>query len=345
MREFCTQANSPGAAEGDSSFTGAGFVLSGVCTRRVEAAAAGTSSSAHRSAAAAIPRRLMPPPRAHRRPALAAAAASIRSSPGRAAPPADRPGRAGGAGWRRRSRRAECRRRSAPRRPRTGRSSMPPARRRAHRRSRPALRGTVTAVISSPCSSATVERFIGARLAVQLGERETLPQVRRHDGVQRQQGGRQVGRRHRDAVARLQAVLAVVADLGVAGVAAAQPALQVGVAEVPAAHRLAQVPGHGAHLAQLRRGDWPRPPGRARRSGRRRPRRGRRRRSGSRRRSRCRPRRARRPAGTAARTSTTSWPGGCRAAAAARDRCRRPSPARPARPAACAASSTDAGRE
>ena len=59
-------------------------------------------------------------------------------------------------------------------------------------------------------------------------------------------------------------MLSVVADLGVAGVAAAEPARQVGMPEVPAPRLLAEVAADGAHLPQLGRGD------RARRRGQRR---------------------------------------------------------------------------
>ena len=57
-----------------------------------------------------------------------------------------------------------------------------------------------------------------------------------------------------DAVARLEVVLAVLADLGVAGVAAAEPARPLLAAVVPAARVLAEVAPDGALVAQQRRG-------------------------------------------------------------------------------------------
>ena len=78
-----------------------------------------------------------------------------------------------------------------------------------------------------------------------------------HARVEREQRRGEIGRRDRDAVARLEAVLAVIADLRVAGVAAGEPARQVGVAEVPAAHVLRQIARDRALIAQLRRRGLP----------------------------------------------------------------------------------------
>ena len=58
----------------------------------------------------------------------------------------------------------------------------------------------------------------------------------------------------RDAVPLLQVVLAMVTDLGVAGVAAAEPARPLLAAVVPAARVLAEVAAHGSLVAQERRG-------------------------------------------------------------------------------------------
>ena len=58
----------------------------------------------------------------------------------------------------------------------------------------------------------------------------------------------------RDAVARLEVVLAVVADLRVAGVAAAEPAVPLLAAVVPAARVLAEVAADRALVAEERRG-------------------------------------------------------------------------------------------
>ena len=69
----------------------------------------------------------------------------------------------------------------------------------------------------------------------------------------RPQGRREVGRVGRDAIAGLQVVLAVVADLGEAGVAAAEPAVPLVPAEVPAARALAEVAADRA-LVEDRRG-------------------------------------------------------------------------------------------
>ena len=60
-----------------------------------------------------------------------------------------------------------------------------------------------------------------------------------------------------DAVARLEVVLAVLADLGIAGVAAAEPARPLLAAVVPAARVLAEVAADGALVAQERRGGEP----------------------------------------------------------------------------------------
>ena len=68
----------------------------------------------------------------------------------------------------------------------------------------------------------------------------------------------------RDAVARLEVVLAVLADLRVARVAAAEPARPLLAAVVPAARVLAEVAADRALVAQERRG---RQPGRGRDGG------------------------------------------------------------------------------
>ena len=139
--------------------------------------------------------------------------------------------------------------------------------------------------------------------------------------VERQQRAREIRGSDRDAVAGLEAVLAVVADLRVAGVAARQPAGQVGMAEVPAAHVLRQVARDGALIAQLRRGRRAARPATARRSARPRGRRPRRPRRASQRRSRAR-RRGARSRRRAARARRRASRRPCRATAAAPDRCR-----------------------
>ena len=58
----------------------------------------------------------------------------------------------------------------------------------------------------------------------------------------------------RDAIAFLEVVLAVVADLGVAGVAAAEPAVPLDAAVVPAAGVLAEVASDCAGVPEERRG-------------------------------------------------------------------------------------------
>ena len=64
----------------------------------------------------------------------------------------------------------------------------------------------------------------------------------------------QIGRVCRDTVAGLQAMLAVITDLGVAGIAATQPALPFLTAVVPAAGVLAEIAADSADVAQERRG-------------------------------------------------------------------------------------------
>ena len=61
----------------------------------------------------------------------------------------------------------------------------------------------------------------------------------------------------RDAVARLQIVLAVVTDLGEAGVASAEPAVPLGAAVIPAAGVLAEVAADRSLVAQRRRRGQP----------------------------------------------------------------------------------------
>ena len=72
-------------------------------------------------------------------------------------------------------------------------------------------------------------------------------------GAARGERGREIGRVRRDAVAGLEVVLAVVADLGEAGVAAAEPAVPLVAAVVPAAGVLAEVAADRALVAQERR--------------------------------------------------------------------------------------------
>ena len=102
------------------------------------------------------------------------------------------------------------------------------------------------------------------RAPVQIEERNLARTGRRAnlDGcAARGERGREVGRVRRDAVPGLEVVLAMVADLRVAGVPAAQPAVPLLPAVVPAARVLADVPGDGADVADQRRGGEGRCPG------------------------------------------------------------------------------------
>ena len=95
------------------------------------------------------------------------------------------------------------------------------------------------------------------RPAVELEQRQLALAVgRAHDdgGAARRERRREVGGVRGDAVPLLEVVLAVVADLGVAGVAAAEPARPLLAAVVPAARVLAEVAAHRALVAQERRG-------------------------------------------------------------------------------------------
>ena len=95
------------------------------------------------------------------------------------------------------------------------------------------------------------------RPAIEVEQRElTLAGERAHDDgrTTRRERGCEVGGMRRDAVALLEVVLAMIADLGVAGVAAAEPARPLLAAVVPAARVLAEVAADRALVAQERRG-------------------------------------------------------------------------------------------
>ena len=114
-----------------------------------------------------------------------------------------------------------------------------------------------TAVTISPTSRSSSDRFSLGRPAVQVEQRElalAVAPTARARWRRRPQRRREVGRVRRDAVAGLQVVLAVVADLRVAGVAAAEPAVPLDAAVVPAARVLAEVAADRALVAQERRG-------------------------------------------------------------------------------------------
>ena len=111
----------------------------------------------------------------------------------------------------------------------------------------------------SPCSSVSSERSLLGRDPVELEQRRARarPRAERTDERARRSaasaGARSEGCAEMQSPAS-EAVLAVVADLRVAGVAAAQPAVPLHAAEVPAARALAEVAADRADVAQQRRG-------------------------------------------------------------------------------------------
>ena len=93
--------------------------------------------------------------------------------------------------------------------------------------------------------------------AVEVEERQLpLAVARPQDdgGAAGRKGRSEVGRVGRDAVARLEVVLAVIADLGEAGVSTTEPAVPLLTTVVPAARVLAEVAAYRSLVAQERGG-------------------------------------------------------------------------------------------
>ena len=117
--------------------------------------------------------------------------------------------------------------------------------------------GSRTAATISPASSTTSERLSVGRPAVELEQRQLALAVgRAHDDgcAAGGEGRREVGGVGGDAVARLEVVLAMVADLGISTCRHRRASSPFLSAVVPAARVLAQVAPEGALVAQQRGG-------------------------------------------------------------------------------------------